>query len=155
MLQLSLQEAERSILSSEQRLKFSKTCTTRQLEPRAELPVLRQKVLNSALQPTSLFSVYFCPRVQRRTLSHPQKGCHLQLFSHLLCAWLELVTVLTPERYWATLLRHASQKWRRCLRAIRSTCQGGEECELASIRLPQQSHWSSRLPNPQWCAEES
>lgn len=64
VLQLSLRVVGRSILLSERQFKFFKMCTTRQLEPWAELPVLWQKVLNSALQPTSLFSVYFCLRTQ-------------------------------------------------------------------------------------------
>ena len=58
----------------------------------------------------------------------------------------------------STLLSDVSQAWWsevEGLCAIRSTCQDGEESELAFICLPQQSHRSSRLPNSKGCAEES
>lgn len=84
VLRLILQEAERSILLSDQPFKFFKMCTAMQLEPWAELPVLWHKVLKTALQPTSLFSVCFCLHTQWRTHCHTHRrgvNCCYHIYS--------------------------------------------------------------------------
>lgn len=98
VLQLSLQEVEKSILFSEQQFKFFKMCTTGQMEPWAGQPVAEGAEFCFAAH-VAVFSLLLPSHAMKHTLSHPQKGCRLQLLSHLLCAWLELVTVLTPQHY--------------------------------------------------------
>lgn len=67
-----------TVLLSGQQFKFFQMCIMRQLEPWAELPVLWQEGLNSALLDsalhlTSLFSVCLCLHMQRRRCCHTRK----------------------------------------------------------------------------------